>query len=117
MSQQSQRVRTFEAAAAITRYTRVKIDTNGKAAVAAESDETDGIAQDTVASGDPVAVLMVNAAATAKLTAVQAITKGAKAYAASSGKIGTTSANALVGIAIEAASADGDVIEVNVRQH
>ena len=70
-----------------------------------------GVTQEPAASGAYVPTRFLTAG-TVKLTASGAITANVNVYKAANGKIGTTNTNKLIGIALEAATADGDVIEV-----
>ena len=66
-----------------------------------------------VASGEKVDVLLMNAPGTRLLTAGAAITAGAAVAVTTDGKVITaTSENYIFGVALEAAAADGAVIEV-----
>jgi hypothetical protein len=97
--------------------TLVKLD--GVEAVANTATSTDapiGVAQATAADGEEVSVRLLNQPGTVLMTASGAITAGADAYAASAGKIQALPVGAgtykKIGIALEAAATDGDVIEV-----
>jgi hypothetical protein len=70
-----------------------------------------GITQEAIANG-AYGPVRFTSAGTAKMTASAAISAGAVVYKAASGKIGTTNTNARVGIALEAATGDGSIIEV-----
>jgi hypothetical protein len=70
-----------------------------------------GVTQAPAVSGNYVETRFLSAGS-CKLTASGAISANALVYKAASGKIGTTNTNRLVGIALEAATADGDIIEV-----
>jgi hypothetical protein len=59
-----------------------------------------------------VAVKPRNAQGTHEMVAAGAISAGAVFYGAASGKISATVAGAAIGIAVEASTADGDIIEV-----
>lgn len=63
------------------------------------------------ASGDEIGVKLRNAPGTRKMVASGSISAGAAVYAAASGKI-ASSGTVIEGTAMEAASADGDIIEV-----
>lgn len=65
-------------------------------------------------SGDVVGVVFANKQGTAKMVASGAVTAGVKVYSAAAGKVTATFAATgfCEGIAMEAATADGDVIEV-----
>src|SRR3990167_1829910 len=102
--------RAFTAAGAIAQHLRVK--TPGALALAGSTDHELGTAERAAfASGDVISVRLRTAQGTAKMVAVDAITKGNPAYAAASGKI-SASGTVLIGIALEASTADGDVIEI-----
>lgn len=66
------------------------------------------------ASGESVGVVYANKPGTTKMVAVKAISAGAKVYSTAAGKITDTFAATgfIEGIAVEAATADNDVIEV-----
>lgn len=100
---------TDTAAAAIAQFLRVK--TTGALAVAGAADVELGTMElPALAAGDAT-VRYRTAAGTVKMVASEAITAGASVYAAASGKVGA-SGTLLVGTALDAATADNDVIEV-----
>lgn len=107
---------TLEAAEAIGAYIRVKLDSNGKAAIAGAKEPTLGITQRAVASGEDVAIKLLNGFGTYKMTANAAITARTVVYGTASGKIDDSAGAGLVGcavgVALEAATAQNDVIEV-----
>lgn len=82
---------------------------------ATSTDEPVGVAQRAGVSGDRRAVSDIKKGGTQKVTAAGAISKGADIYAAAAGKVQALPAGAgtyrKVGIALEAATADDDVIE------
>lgn len=65
-------------------------------------------------SGDTVGVVFANKQGTAKFVASKAIAVGAKVYTTTAGKVTDTFATGgfALGVAMDAATADGDVIEV-----
>ena len=72
-----------------------------------------GVVTQAGVSGDIVRVALHSKQGTYKMVAAAAIAKDANVYTAASGKCTTTASTAFpLGIAIEAAGADGDVIEV-----
>jgi hypothetical protein len=72
-----------------------------------------GVAQDDQATVGGFVPIRMAHAGTAKVTANAAISAGALVFYDANGRIGTTSAsNTAVGIALEAASGAGSVIEV-----
>ena len=66
---------------------------------------------DSVSDGDPVSITPINMTGTYEGTASEALAIGATLYGANDGKIADTSSGSAIGIAIEAATADGDVIQ------
>ncbi len=71
-----------------------------------------GVTQEPRSTGEQTPVRFLSAG-TVILTAAVAITAGALVYKANDGKVGVTNTNALIGIALEAASGDG--IEIQVK--
>ena len=75
-----------------------------------------GVTEYAVPASEAVTVRLLNAGGTIEMTAAGAIAADAKVYAADDGKIQAVPASAgtyqQIGIAIEAATADGDIIEV-----
>lgn len=106
-------------AAIATRYLLGKIGTDiGHVAVAGAADIPYGVITDEAgAAEDPVNVFLLGAGkGTTKMIASAAITAGALLEPAASGKVATKGGGAgshyVVGRALDAAAADGDVIEV-----
>ncbi len=107
--------KTFECDEAIAQYARVKLDSDGKITTAGLTDKGIGVLRDeSFAAGEKKAVKLNSAPGTMKMIASEAIAAGAEVYSEASGKVqDTAQATAyLVGVALEAATADGDVIEV-----
>ena len=112
--------KTFEADEAIAENLRVKLDSDGKVTVAGLADKEIGTAvTPAFAAGDNVTVRLRTAAGTHKMIAIEALAVGATVYTEANGKIQDTAASTSfqVGIALEAAAADGDVIEVLYNAH
>lgn len=104
--------KTFVAGAAIAKGLRVKLSA-GKLAAAGIADDWIGtMVNASFADGDVVAVRLRTANGTTKFVAAGAVTAGARVYAAASGKVDDTISTELIGIALEAAGADGDFFEV-----
>ena len=107
---------TLTAAGAISRFARVKDNGSGKLVVAVAADgggvEIGQAEREAFAADEVISVRLTNQPGTCKMIAKAAITAFAKVYTDIEGKIGVTGTNKLVGIAFEAAAADGDIIEV-----
>ena len=107
--------KTFECDEAIAQYARVKLDSDGKVTTAGLTDKGIGTAtRATFAAGELVDVALNTKPGTQKMIAVEALAAGAAVYSEADGKVqDTAQATAFqVGVALEAATADGDVIEV-----
>jgi len=86
------------------------INTTG---VASEDNKLVGVAQEGGDAGDIIPVRVINCVAQSDVLVGGAISKGARVFTAASGKgTGTATSLTSVGIAGEAATADGDVIPV-----
>ena len=110
-------VRAFVAGGAVGQYLRVVL-TTGKVAVAAITDGPSteiGVAeQPAFADLDVIPIRVRNAQGTQKMVAAEALAVGAAVYTAASGMVADTAAatSYLRGIALTAAGASGDIIEV-----
>jgi len=86
---------------------------------ATATDEPIGVSQAAAASGAVVALRDIKHGGTHKVTAAGAISAGAKIYAADDGKVqalpGSAGTYREVGRALEAATADGDIIEAHLK--
>lgn len=103
--------KTFSAGAALSQYRRVYLSSGVLQYADAYTQEIGTLEAATFASGDRVAVRLRTAVGTQKMVASEAITAGAYVYGAASGKVSDVGF-VPVGQALEAASADGDIIEV-----
>lgn len=113
-------VKSFEADEAIPQYSRVKLDSDGKITVAGLTDKDIGTAREAAfAAGDVIGVRLRTAAGTHKMIASEALAAGATVYTETAGKVQDTAqaTSFQVGQALEAAGADGDVIEVLYNTH
>lgn len=110
-------VKAFTAGAAIAANLRVVL-TSGKLAVAGVGGGPDEvldigtITQAAFADLDVRPVRLRTAEGTTKMVAAGAIAAGAAVYGAASGKISATINGSILGLALEAATANNDVIEV-----
>lgn len=66
---------------------------------------------ESTADGDAVSVQPMNATGTYEGTAAGAFSRGATLYGAADGKIDDTATGSAIGVALEAATADGDVVQ------
>lgn len=110
--------KAFEADAAITQWARVKLDSDGKVTTCGLTDKGIGVAtRAATAAGDIIDVALDSKPGTIKMIASEALDAGATVYSEASGKVqDTAQATAFqVGVAMEAATADGDIIEVMPR--
>lgn len=107
-----QDTKTFAAGAAVSRGGCLKLSSGQVIHTTAADDDMIGVALNAAAAqGDPVTVAL--RAPTVKMIAGAAITAGAVVMLTTAGKVITrTTTNAYRGIALEAAAADGDIIEV-----
>ncbi len=108
---------SFPATAGLNPYLRVKRDgTDGLVVAGPEDRELGTIKAQHVVTGlgasTQAAVVLANAAGTVKMVAVAAVSQWATVYGAEGGKIDDVANNNPIGIALEAATADGDYIEV-----
>lgn len=108
---------TFETGAAVSAKCLVKLDAGTVVhCTVTSTDEPIGTADYDAASGDLVAVRALSEAGTLEMKAAGAISLNANVYAAADGEIQALPAVAAtyrkIGIAMEAATADGDIIEV-----
>jgi hypothetical protein len=104
--------RTFQATAtALAPYARVLVDANGLISVAGATDSAIGVTTDAVAAGGYGRVKLFSAPGTFLLTASGAITRGAALYPTAAGRVDDAGTTGLGFVALEAATAAGDVIE------
>jgi hypothetical protein len=108
--------RTFTAGEALENKRRVKLK-SGSTTTPPEVEYADageqhvGITEYAVASGDLVAIKLRNADGTHEMTAAGAFAFGAVLYGAADGKVDDASSGSSIAVAVEAATADGDIIE------
>lgn len=108
---------TFTTGAAVSAKRLVKLSSNTVIHnTATYTDKPLGVAEVAAASGDVVAVALLSADGTMEMTAGGVISYGADVYAAAAGKVTALPTAGgryrKVGIALEAATADGDIIQV-----
>ena len=107
---------TGKATSALAAWRRVHISSGLlDYAGASDTDAVGVLERAAFAAGDYVEYRMITAEGTCQVMASDAITAGASCYAAASGKV-APSGSVLVGIAMEASSADGDIIQVMLNR-
>ena len=107
-------VRGFAAGAAIGQFLRVYLTASNTLALAGANDYGIGTMEDpSTAANEQVGVRLNSAQGSRKCVANAAITVGDPVYLAASGKVGA-SGSVRYGTALEAATADNDIIEVLV---
>jgi hypothetical protein len=107
--------KTFVADEAIAKHLRVKLDADGRVTIAGLAEKEIGTTvTPAFAAGDEVTVRLRTAAGTHKMTAIEGLAIGATVYTETGGKVQDTAqaTSFQVGTALEAATADGDIIEV-----
>jgi|LakMenEpi03Aug12_release.lakeMendotaPanAssembly.Ray.scaffolds.fasta_scaffold36984_7 hypothetical protein len=112
--------KTFIADEAIAVHLRVKLDSDGRVTIAGLTDKEIGtVVTPAFAAGDPVTVRLRTASGTHKMVAIEACAIGAVLYTETNGKVQDTAqaTSFQIGTALEAAGADGDVIEVLYISH
>lgn len=106
-------VRQFTANATAGQFIRVAMLSTGKVAAAEAGQMGVGTLEDPVTAADQIVGVRLNGSTgTRKCVANGAITVGALAYCAASGKVGS-SGTVVYGVALEASANDGDIIEVH----
>ena len=103
--------KAFTAGAAIGQYLRVVLSAGKLAAASATQQMLGTLEEASFADLDVRSVRLRTASGTRKMVASEAISAGNPVYAAASGKI-AADGSVMEGIALEAASADNDIIEV-----
>ena len=104
--------KAFTAAEALATRCRVMLNSSGNILYADAGHEAIGVTEAAIASGDDGLVRLRTAAGTRKMTAAGAFSINDVIYAADDGRIDDDPAGVLVGRAIEAATAAGDIVEI-----
>jgi len=110
MAQYSIGTRTFTAGEDLVAYRRVKLS-GASVVYSAQGEDFIGVTETAASSGEKVTVALLGGR-THKCAASEALSAGAVIYGANSGKVSDTAVGPAVGYALEAALADGDIIEV-----
>ena len=104
--------RTFTAGAALAQYIRVKLSSSKLAASGVGDDDIGTLESEAFADLDIRDVRLITAQGTRKMVAAAAISVGSRVFQAASGKINDVALGKFIGYALEAATANNDVIEV-----
>ncbi len=118
MSQACKSPKTFTATEALAAFRRVKL-TSGSGTAVEYADQSDsssylGITLNDAAIGEQVAVELKGVQQTFQVVAADSFSVGAVLYAANDGKVSDSSSGNAIGTALEAATADGDIIEATI---
>lgn len=110
MSQENLGSKSFVAGTDLEAYRRVKLS-SGNVVYADAGEEFIGVTARKALSGEFVAINLRSASRTYKMVANGAITAGVTIYGALGGKVSASASGVAQGTALEAATADGDIIE------
>jgi hypothetical protein len=110
-------LRTFIAGEALGENIRVKIEGGTtmdppEVVAAGAGEQHIGVTQFAVADGTPVTVKITATPGTVEVVAADSFSRGAVLYGAASGKVSDTASGSSIGIAVEAATNTGDIIEM-----
>lgn len=109
--------RTFIANGALGAHVRVKVTaasatTPPQVEIAGAGEQHVGVTEFAAADGAEVSVRLRTQSGTVEVVASEALAVGASLYGAAAGKVADTSSGTAIGIALQAATADGDQIEM-----
>lgn len=110
MGQENMGIKTFVAGEDLEAFRRVKLS-SGEVVYADAGEEFIGVTISKVSDGGYVGVAMRSAARTYKMVAAGAFALGAVLYGAADGKVDDAVSGTAQGVALEAATADGDIVE------
>lgn len=107
-------IKTFIAYGAITAHARVKLRSGygDQVELAGAGEAHIGVAEYAVADTEYVSIKLKSESGTVEVIAADSFSVGATLYGAASGKVSDTSSGSAIGVALEAATADGDIIEM-----
>lgn len=106
---------SFPAHEAIPQYSLVTLENTGKVSINGLAELPIGVAmKEAYAADEEIPVKLLNGSGTFKVIAVEGLAIGATLYTEAAGKVQDTAAATSypIGIAKEAATADGDIIEM-----
>lgn len=107
-------LRSFNAGEALTEYLCVKVESDGDVVKAGAATDLPivGFTTRGADSGETTPIALINGGGTVYATAAKAIAAGDLVFTAASGKITDATTTTKIGIALETAADDGDVIEI-----
>lgn len=107
-------IKTLKAGGALAAYRRVKLAADVLSYAGATEEAVGVTLEEAFAANDEIMVRLNSAQGTVKMTAGAAIVQGADVWGAANGKLAAAAGGGAlrIGIAMEAAGADGDIIEV-----
>jgi len=103
--------RAFTTGEAIEAYRMLKLTGDYTVSKTSPGDTAIAVSHETAASGLPVTGILLNKQGTYKVTASGAFSQNSAIYLSTDGKVNATVSGRKLGYALEAATADGDVIE------
>ena len=111
--------KAFTAAGTIKQYARVTLGSGGTITEAGLAVKEIGTAMQPAATGDTISVRLRTATGTHKMIAKEALAIGATLYTEADGKAQDTAETTAfqIGTALEAATAENDIIEVMYNAH
>jgi len=112
MSQYNVGQKAFTAAETITRYQGVKLSSAGTVSVAGSNEANIGFADGNAVSGETLTVKLKNVGGTFKAKANGTFSAAASLYNMAAGTVDDVSGGTARYLAIEAATASGDIVEV-----
>jgi hypothetical protein len=105
--------KSFTADGAIPQYSLVRMTATGVDVCGITHHAIGTATREAFVAGDSISVKLISGAGTHKVIASAALAQGADAFTAASGKVGASASTARrVGKLLEAAGADGDVVEM-----
>jgi len=115
MSQQTMSPKTFTSTVALEAYRRVKLTASSGTTVeyADQTDSSDyiGVTHEAVAITTHVAIHLIGVQRTFKCESADTFAAGADLYAADDGKVSDSASGNVIGTALEASTAAGDIVE------
>lgn len=111
-------LKAFTAGEALAAYRRVRLNSSQQLVYADANEQGIGYVEEVIASGDPATVRLDGFPGTRKVMCAAAVSAGAAVYGGADGKVNDAEAGLgpRLGIALEASSGDGSVIEIQPQE-